>query len=73
MVHEPIHGVDLATYAWVTGQVADHGYHPRLAASYAAERGIDAPDWEAAAAGWAERLDAEPSLAATFRGYLEAR
>ena len=68
----PINGVDLAAYAWVAKQVANNGYNQSLAAGFAAQRGITAADWDAAAAGWSARMVSAPPLGAEFRRLYDA-
>jgi hypothetical protein len=62
----PIAGVDLATYAWVLKQIADLGYDHSLLPQFAALRGIESTDWQAAMDGWSLRLG-DPTVAAAFR------
>ena len=66
-----INGVDLPTYAWIGKQVAKAGYDQSLATSFAAQKGIGATDWEAAAAGWTARMTAVPAIGPEFRRYYD--
>lgn len=66
-----INGVDLPTYAWVAKQVANQGYNQALAPGFAAQRGITAADWEAAAAGWSSRMTAVPAMGPEFRRHYD--
>lgn len=68
----PINGVDMATYAWVSKQVAKAGYDQSLAVGFAGQRGVAPADWEAAVNGWAERMQAEPALGREFRRHFDA-
>lgn len=67
----PINGVDLPSYAWVAKQLSHHGYNQALAPDFAAQRGISAADWEAAAAGWTARMTAVPPLGREFRRHYD--
>jgi hypothetical protein len=67
----PINGVDLPTYAWVGKQVANNGYNQALTVGFAAQRGISAADWEAAAAGWTARMTTVPAIGPEFRRYYD--
>ena len=67
----PINGVDLPTYAWVAKQVANSGYNQALATGFAAQRGVGAADWEAAAAGWSARMTSVPVLGTEFRRHYD--
>jgi len=66
-----ISGVDLATYSWVSKQVANSGYNQALAPGFAAQRGISSTDWDAAAAGWGARMTNVPGLGAEFRRHFD--
>jgi hypothetical protein len=66
-----IAGVDLPTYAWVAKQVANNNYDQTLATGFAAQRGIGAADWEAAAAGWSGRMTAVPAIGPEFRRHYD--
>ncbi|MDO9175727.1 MAG: hypothetical protein Q7V62_13050 [Actinomycetota bacterium] len=67
----PIAGVDLPTYSWVAKQVANSGYNQSLAAGFAAQRGIAAADWDAAAAGWSARMTSVPAIGPEFRRHYD--
>lgn len=69
---EAIAGVDLATYAWVSKQVAHAGYDQTVALGAAAQRGIAAAQWQAAAEGWAVRMTTVPGLGTEFRRLYDA-
>jgi hypothetical protein len=68
----PIDGVDLATYAWVSKQVAHAGYDQTVAPAAAAQKGIAAAQWQAAAEGWAARMTTVPGLGTEFRRLFDA-
>jgi len=68
----PINGVDMPTYAWVAKRVAEQGYNQSLATGFAAQRGITAADWDAAAAGWSSRMTAVPAMGPEFRRHYDA-
>lgn len=68
----PINGVDLPTYAWVGKRLAGVGYDQAQAPAFAAQRGIAAADWEAAAAGWTARMQQVPALGQEFRRHYDA-
>ncbi len=68
----PVSGVDLATYAWICKQVANAGYDQSLATGFAAQKGLTSTDWDAAAAGWAARMTADPAVGREFRHYFDA-
>lgn len=67
----PIAGVDLPTYSWVAKQVANNGYNQSLATGFAAQRGISAADWDAAAAGWSARMVSVPAIGTEFRRHYD--
>lgn len=67
----PINGVDLPSYAWIAKQVANNGYNQSLAVGFAAQRGVSAADWEAAAAGWTARMTSVPAIGPEFRRYYD--
>lgn len=69
---EPILGVDLPTYAWVSKQVAHAGYDQSAAVGAAAQRGITSDQWRSAAEGWAARMQAVPALGTEFRRHYDA-
>ena len=67
----PINGVDLPTYAWVGKRVAEQGYDQSLCHGFAAQKGISAADWDAAAAGWTARMTATPAVGPEFRRHYD--
>ena len=48
------------------------GYDQAQAPAFAAQRGIAAADWEAAAAGWTARMQQVPALGQEFRRHYDA-
>jgi hypothetical protein len=67
----PIAGVDIATYGWVTKQIAAHGYDQSLLVGFAAQKGIDSASWQQAVAGWGARMT-NPAVASEFRRNYDA-
>ncbi len=67
----PVNGVDLATYAWVGKRVSEHNYDASFSHQYAAQKGISAADWDAAAAGWTARMQQYPGVGTEFRKYYD--
>jgi hypothetical protein len=67
----PIAGVDIATYGWVTKQIAAVGYDQGQLVGFAATRGIDSAAWHEASIGWATRMT-NATVATEFRRYYDA-
>lgn len=67
----PIAGVDIATYGWVTKQIAAVGYDQNQLVGFAGQRGIDASAWHEAASGWASRMT-NAAVATEFRRFYDA-
>ena len=67
----PIAGVDIATYGWVTKQIASVGYDQDQLVGFASRRGIDAASWHEAATGWASRMT-NAAVATEFRRFYDA-
>lgn len=63
---EPIAGVSLETYAKISKELANRGGDQSLAPTIAAEFGVDADSWEAAVAGWNQRMAQDSSVGAQF-------
>ena len=63
---EPIAGVALDQYAAVSKGVAAYNYDQSKLVEIAAAQGITAPAWEAAFAGWNERIKRNPAVAKHF-------
>jgi hypothetical protein len=62
----PVGGVSLELYAQLSRELGERGATVDQAPALAAERGIDAADWDAAVAGWNQRMAADPAVAAQF-------
>lgn len=62
----PIAGVSLALYAQISKTLADRGGDQSTAPSIAAEHGVDGDAWEAAVAGWNQRMADDSSVGAQF-------
>ena len=69
---EPIAGVALDQYAAVSKGVAAYNYDQSKLVEIAASRGIPAPAWEAAFAGWNERIKRNPAVAKHFNTLYRA-
>lgn len=63
---EPIAGVSLELYAEISREVTARGGDQSLAPSIAAARGIDQASWDAAVAGWNDRMRTDPAIATRF-------
>ncbi len=60
---EPIRGVDLERYAWLSAEMLRAGLtRPDEIGEFALTHGIAADDWEVVQAGWIERLGASEEL-----------
>ncbi len=62
----PIGGVSLELYVELSRELGARGYTMEQAPSLAAERGVTAADWQAAVAGWNQRMAANPAVALEF-------
>lgn len=62
----PISGVDLAAFAQITAGLAAYNFDTTKAVEIAADRGVDAGDWTAAADGWNVRITASRAVAREF-------
>ena len=63
---EEIAGVSLERYAAIARDLADRGGDQALAPSVAAEHGVDRAAWDAAVAGWNQRIATDPTIAQRF-------
>lgn len=63
---EPIAGVDLPTYAKVMKGLADYGYDAARLPYIAATFGIGSAAWDAAQAGWGERIQRDRAVGTRF-------
>lgn len=66
VANEPIHGVSLADFAAICAGLAAYNYDQSKAVEIAATKGFDAASYEAAEAGWNERILADPAIAREF-------
>jgi hypothetical protein len=62
----PIAGVSLEKYVEISKGLSEHGYDQSKATAVAASRGVAAADWEAAVAGWNERIKANRAVGQRF-------
>ena len=69
---EPVAGVALEQYAAVSKGVAAYNYDQSKLVEIAASHGIAAPAWEAAFAGWNERIKRNPAVAKHFNTLYRA-
>lgn len=69
----PIAGVDLASFAQVSADLAQYGYDQTKAVGLAAVRGIDAASWQTAMDGWNARIAANPAVARQFNAHYTGR
>ena len=65
----PIAGVSLELYAQISKALADRGGDQSMAPSIAAEHGVDGEAWEAAVAGWNQRMADDSSVGAQFSAH----
>jgi hypothetical protein len=63
---EPIAGVSLEQYVDISKSLSSHGYDQSKAAEVAAAKGVSAQSWEAAVAGWNERIKANRAIGQRF-------
>ena len=63
---EEIAGVSLERYAAISRDLARRGGDQALAPTVAAEHGVDRAAWDAAVAGWNQRMAADPTVAQRF-------
>lgn len=63
---EPIAGVSLELYAKISKELANRGGDQSLAPTIAAEHGVDGDSWDAAVAGWNQRMSQDQSVGAQF-------
>lgn len=62
----PIGGVSLELYAELSRELGARGYTLEQAPALAAEHGVGGDDWQAAVAGWNQRMAANPAVALQF-------
>lgn len=63
---DPIAGVSIELYADISKELTARGGDQALAPAIAAEKGIDRASWEAAVAGWNDRMRVNPAIAKRF-------
>ncbi len=63
---EPIAGVSLELYAEIARELSARGSDQSLAPIIAKEKGVDRASWDAAVAGWNERMRTNPAIATRF-------
>ncbi len=63
---EPIAGVDLERYARISKGIAAYDYDAAQLPAVAATFGVDRASWDAAAAGWAARIQADRGVGRRF-------
>ena len=63
---EPIAGVSLEKYVDISKELAASGPDPASATLAAAAKGVSAENWEAAVAGWNERIKANRAIGQRF-------
>lgn len=63
---EPIAGVSLEKYVEISKGLAEHGYDQSKAPLVAASKGVSADSWEAAVAGWNDRIKTNRAIGQRF-------
>lgn len=63
---EPIAGVDLERYARISKGIAGFGHDAAKLPAVAASFGIDPASWDAAATGWAARIQSDRGVGRRF-------
>jgi hypothetical protein len=63
---EPIAGVSLEQYVEISKGLSAHGYDQSKAVEVAASKGVSAASWEAAVAGWNDRIKANRAVGQRF-------
>ena len=63
---EPIAGVSLEQYVEISKGLAVYGYDQSKAVEVAASKGVSAKSWEAAVAGWNDRIKANRAIGQRF-------
>ena len=69
---EPIAGVSLELYARISKELANRGGDQSLAPTIAEEHGVDAASWDAAVAGWNQRMSQDPSVGSQFSAFYRS-
>lgn len=70
---EPIAGVSLEQYADISRGLQAYNYDQSKAPELAAAQGVSAEAWEAAVAGWNDRIKANPAVAKEFNRLYTGR
>jgi hypothetical protein len=63
---EPIAGVSLEQYVEISKGLSAYGYDQSKAVEVAASKGVSAASWEAAVAGWNDRIKANRAIGQRF-------
>jgi hypothetical protein len=63
---EPIAGVSLEKHVEISKGLSEYGYDQSKATLVAASKGVSADDWEAAVAGWNDRIKANRAVGQRF-------
>jgi hypothetical protein len=69
----PIAGVSIELYAEISKGLAAYGYDVSKAPEVAASKGVSGEDWDAAQAGWNERIKADKAVAQRFNALYMGR
>ena len=69
----PIAGVTLELYAEISRSLAEVAYDTARAPEMAARKGVSAPDWDAAVAGWNARMHSNPAVGQRFNALYVGR
>ena len=64
--YEPVAGVSIELYAAISRRLAADGFDQSNATAIAAAHGVARDAWEAAVAGWNDRIKASPGVATRF-------
>ncbi|HEX9376806.1 MAG TPA: hypothetical protein VGB19_11290 [Actinomycetota bacterium] len=70
---EPIAGVSLELYAEISKSLATVNYDQTRAPEMAAQRGVNAENWQAAMDGWNARITANKAVAQRFNALYMGR
>ena len=70
--YEPVAGVPIELYAVISRRLAAAGFDQSNATEIADAHGVAADAWEAAVAGWNERIKASPDVATRFNALYMA-
>lgn len=70
---EPVNGVSIEQYAEISKELADSPGDEGRAMQAAAARGISPDDWQAAVAGWNQRMQTNPAVGQRFNALYTGR